>query len=49
MKKIKKFLKYCLMIFLNVVILFGLKMILPTSDKNINNSIQKDIVDINKI
>lgn len=49
MKKIKRFLKYCLMVFLTVVILFGLKMILPINEENINNSIQNNTVNTNKI
>lgn len=43
MKILKKILKYCLMIFIIIIMLFGLKMIMPVSYEN-NNSVNKNIV-----
>lgn len=48
MRIIKEILKYGFMIFVTVIVLFGLKMILPVSDNSTNNSVNKNIVYDNK-
>ena len=44
MKIIKRILKYCLIIFTTVFILFGFKMILPISEELKDNTLNKNTI-----
>lgn len=44
MKIIKRILKYCLIIFTTVFILFGFKMILPISEECKDNTLNKNTI-----